>query len=96
MNICVSCSKEFSDQKNGYRYKSNKCDECFPSLPFGFPSVKTTVWLCGGEEKTTQAEINEIERRVILPVNPTAKDDVTYYVGRKGENGKLEERLPSI
>lgn len=39
-----------------------------------------------------KSRINELKRRVILPYE---KKDGGYYVGRRGENGKIQEREPS-
>ena len=88
-NYCVACRSEFIAN-----YKSNVCEDCSPEKPFGFPTIVTTVVL-PGDEMTTQAELDELDRRVILPIeNPD--DPNGYYVGRKCENGKIAEREPGI
>lgn len=38
------------------------------------------------------SRINEMKRRVIIPKD---NKDGSYYVGRRGENGKIQEREPS-
>ena len=45
--------------------------------------------LCDGM-KATKAQIDEVERRVVLNDNGQ-----TYDVGRRGENGKIQEREPN-
>lgn len=54
------------------------------------PSLSETVVL-NGSYKTTKARIRELERRVILPYHDPSGG---YYVGRRGENGKIQEREP--
>ena len=39
-----------------------------------------------------ESRLNEIRRRVILPYE---RDGNGYYVGRRGENGKIQEREPN-
>ena len=41
----------------------------------------------------SEKRIGELRRRVILPVKPDDGSD--YWVGRKGENGRIQEREPS-
>ena len=44
-----------------------------------------------GKTWATEAQLKELERRVILPYN---KPDGGYYVGRRMENGKVAEKHP--
>lgn len=49
------------------------------------------VNLCGYGH-VSKKRINEMKRRVILPYT---KSDGGYYLGRRGENGKVQEKIPS-
>lgn len=40
----------------------------------------------------SKRRVQELERRVILPYD---KPGGGYYVGRRGENGKIQERWPN-
>lgn len=51
--------------------------------------IKDTVWL-EGFGKSSKAQIEEVQRRVVL--NDTGSH---YDVGRRGENGKIQERQPN-
>lgn len=44
-----------------------------------------------GDMWVSKKQVAELERRVILPYNAP---DNGYYVGRRGENGKIQERHP--
>lgn len=71
------------------------CSSCEKKLKAGKLSnksnvyIKETVILCDGM-KATKAQIDEVERRVVLNDNGQ-----TYDVGRRGENGKIQEREPN-
>lgn len=51
--------------------------------------IKETIILSDGL-RTSRAQISEVERRVVLNDNGQ-----TYDVGRRGENGKIQEREPN-
>ena len=74
--------------------KSNLCDPCSPLKTPGFPAVSEVIMLCG-EERATRAMINEIDRRRILPYEDR-KNPGNYFVGRYGDNGKIQEKTPDI
>ena len=89
METCWYCGKQ--DTKN-------PCNECHPSdwdpsgLEFQTPTIIQKVFLRDyGHESVKRIE--EMKRRVILPDTPT--DGRSYYVGRRGENGKIQEREPN-
>ena len=71
------------------------CSSCEKKLKEGKLSnkanvyVKEVVVLTDGF-KATKAQIDEVGRRVILNDNGQ-----TYDVGRRGENGKIQERQPN-
>jgi len=44
-----------------------------------------------GSQVATEAQLKELERRRILPQK---KEGGGYYLGRMGENGKIQERWP--
>lgn len=90
MRFCISCFKKI---KSG-----SYCDPCADrfianSKPGHF-SVKDQVHL-KGYGMVSKARLDEMERRVILPYK---KGDGIgagqYYLGRRGENGKIQERNP--
>lgn len=89
MEKCVDCLKWLSEYG-----KDVFCDAC----PSGRPDNKIAVYVketvvVGNGYKTTKSRIDELERRVILPYKGKEKGD--YYVGRLGENGKVQEREPT-
>lgn len=43
--------------------------------------------------KTLNSRINELGRRAIIP--GSLKEDGTYFVGRRSDGGKIEEREPN-
>ena len=68
------------------------CKGCVPQRASDgrYFRVSETVWVEG--EKTTKAQIDELCRRVVLPDH---KADGGYYLGRRGENGKVQDREPT-
>ena len=92
MNECIFCGSSFSGRKNGYRFKSNCCDACRPHRDIGIPRKPIETINLAGYGRVSVNRIKELERRVILPYNAP---DGGYYVGRKGENGRIQEREPS-
>lgn len=88
MIFCDYCRTE---KENDRPYKTNFCDDCVKEKEIGSPQSIEKVFLKGyGHE--SKARIAEMERRVILPYD---KPGGGYYVGRRGENGKVQERHPS-
>lgn len=67
------------------------CGDCFYVPQTRFSASSETVFL-KDYGKVSKARINELKRRVILPYN---RKDGGYYLGRMGENGKVQEREPS-
>lgn len=55
----------------------------------GFASTKEMVKL--KSMSVPRKWLDELERRVILPYE---KKGGGYYIGRRGENGKIQERSP--
>lgn len=87
---CVRCGKSEAEPKS---YKSNTCNQCSSPKELGFPSVIEKVFIreYGHTEKS---RINEMKRRRVLPDRST-EDGKDYYVGRIGENGKIQDKEPS-
>lgn len=87
---CKHCGKEEDD---GCGYTKTFCRDCVPERDreIGVPGIIDKVFIkdYGWTEKS---RINELERRVILPDHDPSGG---YYVGRRGENGKIQEREPS-
>jgi hypothetical protein len=68
------------------------CKGClYTPAPAAGVGLSKTV-LLNGSYKTTEARIRELERRVILPYSQA---DGGYAVGRRGENGRIQEREPN-
>lgn len=84
--LCEYCNKREKVKVAGGKYC---CGEC---VPFNFMGVtiKETEFIqeYGNVSKN---RLREMDRRVILPYN---KPDGGYYLGRRGENGKIQEREP--
>jgi hypothetical protein len=89
MRKCKSC------QEWGKKYhKDVTCGLC-PDGPYenrGFNFSTPEVVVLNGSYKTTKSRVNELERRVVLNYD---KKTGSYDVGRRGENGKIQERQPN-
>lgn len=92
---CDKCKQK--DSKGIYHHVSGEGFFCTNCLPYKELSLNELAHL---NQKvylkdygwTTQSRLNEMERRVILPYE---KGRTGYYVGRRGENGKIQEREPN-
>lgn len=86
---CDKCKKK--DVKGHYRHFSGEgflCSLCTPIEKFTYdPKLSQKVYL-KGYGYTSQARLNEMERRVIIP------HETGYYVGRRNENGTISEKRP--
>ena len=93
MNKCVRCGLEFSRNVSFGVLIANVCSSCETVKEFGVPHFEEREFVpdIGYVEKS---RLNEIDRRVAFPKNGKNFDD-GYYVGRKGENGKIQERVPN-
>lgn len=89
MTKCIYCKFE-SEKPEGYRRFF--CDNCVKDKEIGVSFIPSPKVKLPGGMVVTQARINELERRVILPYESKEKGD--YFVGRRGENGKIQEREP--
>lgn len=86
-----------------------KCDSCKTEGHYRL-RCENSFWVCAGcrsrmyvssvgiskkvkvgKTWATENQLKELERRVILPYD---KPGGGYYVGRVGENGKVQERWP--
>ena len=47
-----------------------------------------------GYGNVSKARLKEMERRVVLPYKKGEPGSGEYYLGRIGENGKVQERHP--
>lgn len=88
---CAVCNQKPKTRVKGGEYV---CDDCTPSNSGVTTSVIEKVLLknYGHVEKS---RLNELNRRVIIPVEPNSKSGKDYYLGRRGENGKVQEKHPS-
>lgn len=85
---CYSCGK-------GLEPKEHYCDPCIKKLKEHKGSSKVVTinkTYIPGYGNVSDSRIKEMERRVILPYDAP---DGGYYVGRRGENGKIQEREPN-
>lgn len=92
MTNCDYCGKIDKEFPKGYN--RNFCNTCVSDKEIGFASVIEKVYIeqYGYVEKS---RLEEMKRRVILPVEPDSKSGRSYYLGRMGENGKIQERHPT-
>ena len=92
--ICDICKTEGHIKITLVKIGQFACSDCYvqPAKSNGIRVVQT-IYLGKERMKTTQARLNELKRRVILPVEPTNGDN--YCLGRRGENGKIQEREPT-
>jgi len=88
MTKCVYCGKR-EDTPVGYR--RNFCDSCIPDKKIGVSTVIEKVFI-EGYGLTEASRIKEMERRQILPYE---REGGGYYLGRRGENNKVQEKEPS-
>lgn len=89
MNKCRYCEKEDIVEP---------CSECHPpewDMSSGWDGVPVCIEKVYVRDYgyASVKRIEEVKRRVILPVTPN--DGTSYYVGRRGENGKIQEREPN-
>ena len=68
------------------------CKHCL-SRPLAVPAGLQVNVNLRGYGNVSQARINELKRRVILP--HVESEDGSYVVGRRGENGKVQDKAPS-
>lgn len=87
MTYCDYCGFR-SDEPEGYR--RNFCDNCVKDKEVG-KGFMTAGKVRLVDMQVSTARIDELERRVILPYE---KDGGGYFVGRRGENGEIQEREP--
>ena len=91
---CDKCKKK--DRKGNYIHFSKEgflCSECSPYKEISLNDIKFEKVFLKDYGWTTRSRLNELERRVILPYEK--KGSKGYYVGRMGENGKIQEREPN-
>lgn len=80
-------------EKTRVKWCKYVCDYCTPQSIL-MPSTKDTVILENGSGQryvTSAKRIEEMKRRVILPKE---RPDGGYYLGRRCENGKIQEKHP--
>ena len=91
---CVSCFQDF-ELPSGYKF--NLCEKCTTPKEIGIPACidYTNDYVKHGLGKQLKSRLKEMSRRTILPYEPEKGSDENYYVGRRGENGKIQERVPN-
>ena len=93
MTKCKQCG--YIDLENPKGWTLLSCDKCVPykdEIGLGGTFMETQYIPSYG--RVLKSRIREVLRRKILPVTPT-EDGVSYYVGRKMENGTIAEREPN-
>ena len=85
---CQVCKKREKTRVSENLYCCNSCQP--PKLHWGGFVEKVVLPGYGNVEVS---RLKEMERRVIL--KDERKDGGSYYLGRKGENGKVQDREPS-
>lgn len=92
MTKCDTCGKE--DQfPTGYN--RNFCDECVSDKEIGVLCKPLEYTIVPQYGKVLKSRIEEFKRRVILPYEPDPKSGRSYYVGRRMDNGKIQEKTPN-
>lgn len=92
MTKCNYCGLEASEPK-GYIRKF--CDACVPCKEIGVPRFVQKVFVSKEYGYESKARMDEVKRRVMLPMDRTDGQG-DYYVGRIGENGKIQEKMGDI
>lgn len=88
---CKYCGKREEDNKG---YISLQCNDCIPDKEIGLGCLPhfTETENLEGYGRVEKSRLREMDRRKILPYSAP---DGGYYVGRKGENGKIQEKEPT-
>ena len=89
---CVCCKGCGITEETPKGILLNLCSKCSKPKEFGFPAMISKTFI-PGYGQVENSRIAEMRRRVILPDAPT-EPDKDYYVGRRGENGKIQDREP--
>jgi hypothetical protein len=94
---CESCNiskyEVYAINKSGKPFDSAwLCRDCQGYEYSDSPALHEVVYL-KGYGKVSKARLNEMDRRVILPHDVPGGG---YYVGRRGDNGKIQEKYPNI
>lgn len=67
------------------------CPLCSGKREFKESGVGLKTKIKIGNQWATKRQLDEMDRRVMLPYS---KPGGGYYLGRRGENGKVQERHP--
>ena len=91
---CIQCWQNFELPRG---YKFNLCNNCSRPKEIGVPACieYTNDYVKHGLGRQLKSRLREMQRRTVLPYEPVKGSDENYYVGRKGENGKIQERIPN-
>ena len=89
--LCYYCGENEKNQvKGGYYW----CEKCNPVISENsWTGIETVDFTKYGLGHVSKKRIEEMKRRVILPDEHPGGTG-SYYVGRRGENGKIQERVP--
>ena len=92
---CNSCKTEGHSRLRFIGSGLFVCAFCVPSNPIQADSsgihIQNKVFI-NGYGNVSEKRLKEMDRRTILP---TKRNDGGYYLGRRGENGKIQERHPT-
>lgn len=85
--MMIKCDYCRLEKETGKAYKTNFCDDCVLDKEIGVNKPVDTI-VIRGYGVVSKARVAELERRVMLPYD---KPGGGYYVGRRMENGKINE-----
>ena len=89
--MIIRCSYCLKEKENNRKYGTNFCDDCLIDKEIGIPITVEKRYLPSYGYASLK-QIDEVKRRRILPYE---REGNSYYVGRMGENGKIQEKEPA-
>ena len=92
--ICDSCKKEPHIPRLREVNRKWLCRDCLCiDSSVGLGLVKNVF--IEGYGKVSLSRLEEVKRRRILPYEKSDPSGKGYYLGRMGENGKIQEKQPT-
>lgn len=92
MKLCESCEHNKNEYGKFYGCFSCPCPPEWVTDKQPLAHIVDTVHL-RDYGTVSKARLNEMDRRVVLPYDVPGGG---YMVGRRGENGKIQEKYPDI
>lgn len=88
---CNYCGLEKDD---GLKVVRKFCNDCVKDKEIGV--IKSLEYEnLAGYGKVLKSRLRELDRRVVLPYKKGTPGSGEYYLGRMGENGKVQEKHPN-